>query len=66
MTEAQKMEQIFDSYSPEKQEKMLLDLFRTIRDKGYVYNFLCTVAEREMDEQIQARVLPLNRKRNFS
>ena len=66
MTGTQKLEQLFDSCSPEKQEKMLLDLFRTIRDKGYVYTFLCIVPEREMNEQINANVLPLRRKKTFS
>lgn len=51
MTTIQIIEQTFDSYDLEKQKQLMLDKFVKIRDKGYVYTFLCTVLEREMNEQ---------------
>jgi len=48
-------EEMFDRLSKEKQERMMIDLFRKIEDKGYLYGFACNVFEREERERNEGK-----------
>ena len=55
MTTTQELEAMFDRYSTEKQEKMFMDLFRKIEDKGYMYGMALMVYEREESERKEGK-----------
>ena len=48
-------EAMFDRYSKEKQEKLIMDLFRKIEDKGYLYSMALMVYEREERERKEGK-----------
>ena len=51
MSEIQEAEAMFNRFSSAKQERVLLDLFRKIDDKDYVYGTALVIYQREERER---------------
>ena len=57
-------EAMFERYPQEKQEKIIMDLFRKIDDKGYLYGMALMIYEREERERKEGKrkgkIIPLH------